>query len=163
VDYEYGRRVEEVIAAPGAVRRLTVGVIVPPRISEDQQRRIVEIVQVAAGIDGSRGDIVSVQALGSSAVGMDALESNGQGANATDTSEKSDARNVHERFWGGGELSRWQWAGALVLLLLVGVALIAALRGNRARALSAMQREQLLKEIRRTLGEDPRVQPLPNK
>lgn len=164
VDYEYGRRVEEVIAAPGALRRLTVGVIVPPRIGEDQQRRIVDIVQVAAGIDLSRGDIVSVQPLSHVANGVEDELSDGQsdapvGKAVTPMAGRDGAKS----FWRLANLTAWEMTVVLAIaLVLVGALLIVA-RSARERSLSDAQREQLLQEIRRTLGEDARVQPSPIK
>src|SRR5262249_51222404 len=70
VEYEYGKRVAEVITAPGAVTRLTVGVVVPPEIDSATQARIRELILVAAGLDVPRGDAVNVQPLGAAVLGV---------------------------------------------------------------------------------------------
>jgi flagellar M-ring protein FliF len=63
VEYEYGKRIAEVIAAPGAVTRMSIGVIVPGALSDEKRERISELVRMAAGINEGRGDAISVQAL----------------------------------------------------------------------------------------------------
>jgi flagellar M-ring protein FliF len=63
VEYQYGRRVAEVVTAPGAMARLSIGVIVPGPLAEEKRRRIAELVRVAAGFNELRGDAISVQAL----------------------------------------------------------------------------------------------------
>ncbi|HYM34752.1 MAG TPA: flagellar basal-body MS-ring/collar protein FliF [Steroidobacteraceae bacterium] len=155
VDYEYGRRVEEVIAAPGAIRRLTVGVIVPPRIGEEQQRRITDIVQVAAGIDATRGDVVSIQPL-AQVVG----ENEDKTAQAAATDEQNSAGTSTKTIDNGkgvawpNSWTREQWMiAAVVFVLLAGVLALLAKRNGRPRVLSNAKREALLQEIRQTLGD----------
>jgi flagellar M-ring protein FliF len=63
VEYQYGRRVAEVVTAPGAVARMSIGVIVPGPLAEEKRQRIAELVRVAAGFNELRGDAISVQAL----------------------------------------------------------------------------------------------------
>jgi flagellar M-ring protein FliF len=168
VDYEYGRRVEEVIAAPGAVRRLTIGIIVPPRISEEQQRRIANIVQVAAGIDESRGDIVSVQPLGQATNETVASELSETRPDVMD-SESTTTTGSNERVSAGSLWNRvvetpWMLIALAVLAAFAVLAIAGALmRGRQPRTLNSMEREQLLQEIRRTLGDDQRVVNIPAK
>jgi flagellar M-ring protein FliF len=61
--YEYGRRVEQVIAAPGGITRVSIGVIVPRELDAASLERIRELVRVVAGIDDARGDEVIVRTL----------------------------------------------------------------------------------------------------
>ena len=63
VEYQYGRRVAEVVTAPGAVSRMSIGVIVPGPLIEEKRQRITELVRMAAGFSENRGDAISVQAL----------------------------------------------------------------------------------------------------
>jgi flagellar M-ring protein FliF len=159
VEYEYGRRVEEVIAAPGAIRRITVGVIVPPRVDEVQRSRLVELVAVAAGIDEARGDLISVQALGETQViesneslrGEPAANSDGPDVIASATQDS------------GAHLSRLslERVGLGVLFILIlGLMAMLGLRRQASRKLSDAERERLLREIQQALGEDSRVTPL---
>jgi len=68
VEYQYGRRVAEVVTAPGAMARMSIGVIVPGPLAEEKRQRIAELVRVAAGFNELRGDAISVQALDELAV-----------------------------------------------------------------------------------------------
>ena len=63
VEYQYGRRVAEVVTAPGAMARMSIGVIVPGPLPQEKRERIAELVRVAAGFNELRGDAISVQAL----------------------------------------------------------------------------------------------------
>lgn len=148
VEYEYGRRIDEVIAAPGALSRLNVGVIVPGEVSEEKRLRITDLVRVAAGIDGTRGDAVSVQPLSeihSEEVTPDAL--------AVETTERSAAAPTENKSPTPGYDSR---IGTIGVALVVG--LLTALLGGALllrfgrRTLSTREREQLLDELRQSLN-----------
>lgn len=161
VEYEYGRRVEEVIAAPGAIRRVTVGVIVPPHIDQEQQQRIRELVRVAAGIDDARGDLLSVQALGqpllpapeASAV----TDADASGASASVAGGIGATRNT---VWSWPRKIQTSLLAVLIACVVFGVFAIVLVRPWRSRSLSDRQREALLDEIRRTLGEESRASQL---
>jgi flagellar M-ring protein FliF len=60
VEYQVGRRVEQVVSGPGAVERINVAVVLRQSLEVDQIDRIRDIVGVAAGIDKARGDSVAV-------------------------------------------------------------------------------------------------------
>jgi flagellar M-ring protein FliF len=173
IEYEYGRRVEEVIRSPGAVKRLTVGVVVPSGLADEQLQRIRELVLVAAGLDEARGDVVNVSRLDPSAVGVTAVGIAKPVSN--DAAAESDAAGVDAGPMtaavgkGGARLdwlhSRglWYLAAAFAALLLIAALLGIAARLWRRRSLSDRQREELLQEIRRTLSESAAVTPLHNK
>ena len=63
VEYELSKTAEQVLSTPGGIRRLSVGVIVPPTLTEDQLNRIREVVTMAVGFSAARGDAISVQPL----------------------------------------------------------------------------------------------------
>lgn len=71
IDYEIGSRRSEKIIEPGAVKRLTVAVVVngtvidgaySPR-SQDEINQIMALAQSAVGFDDERGDIVTVESM----------------------------------------------------------------------------------------------------
>lgn len=64
VDYQVGRRVEQVVSAPGGIEKINVAVVVRQSLETDQIDRIRDIVSVAAGIDKARGDGVAVYTMG---------------------------------------------------------------------------------------------------
>ena len=156
VEYEYGRKVEQVIAAPGGISRMSIGVVVPGDLGLDKQQRIAELVRMAAGVNEQRGDAISVQPLdqisGKATVADAAVETSDElpvkktsamaSANAWLPSISASARN---------------W----LLVVAVGIALLFlafARRGLRAQVralepppLSPKERENLLLEIEKAL------------
>jgi len=63
VEYEFGRRLEQVISAPGGITHMSVGVIVPGTLDDTKRQRITDLVRVAAGLNVARGDAVVVEPL----------------------------------------------------------------------------------------------------
>jgi flagellar M-ring protein FliF len=63
VEYEYGRRVEQVVSSPGNIEQMSVGVVVRGQLSDEKQARIAQLVRMAAGLNERRGDAVTVQLL----------------------------------------------------------------------------------------------------
>lgn len=61
VEYAVGRNVEQVEMPPGAIRRLTVGVLVPRGLDPQSRMRMSELVASAVGLDSARGDSLSLQ------------------------------------------------------------------------------------------------------
>ncbi len=59
-DYQVGRRVEQVVSAPGAISRVAVAVVVKGVLDQTQLDRLKDVVALAAGINKARGDAVSV-------------------------------------------------------------------------------------------------------
>jgi flagellar M-ring protein FliF len=193
VEYEYGRRVEQVIAAPGGITRVSIGVVIPIALDASTQDRIREMVKVVAGIDEARGDEVVVRTLAE--LGAEPKSGMEPDATVNDVQPATDA--VYEaadalvataveevealapepaaetpppvtaaRAQPAG-LSRllaqtasrasgvWPWVAvaSLATVLLGGVVLAWRTRG-RSEELSATERQRLLAEIRRALGDD---------
>jgi flagellar M-ring protein FliF len=62
-DYQVGRRVEQLSVAPGAVRRITVAVVVKKTMSEDQRTKLGQVVALALGLNTDRGDAIVVNTM----------------------------------------------------------------------------------------------------
>ncbi len=60
---QYGvtKKIEETVAAPGGVKRLSVAVLINDKIPAKSMPKIREAVAAASGIDTSRGDQITVQ------------------------------------------------------------------------------------------------------
>jgi len=152
VEYEYGRRIAEVIAAPGAVTRISVGVIVPGTLSEEKRTRIGELVRMAAGIDEIRGDAISVQALeqvASVQTRLEIHEDSGTTSEIAQPAAHSVAPDLPQL--GNRVLGVFGPVFAVVLLAGLVVALIA-----RPRRLSDEARRRILEEVQHALREDSR-------
>ncbi len=65
VDYQVGRRVEQVASQPGAIRRLHVVAVIRQPVSPEQGERMRELVAAAVGAVPERGDVVVVQSISS--------------------------------------------------------------------------------------------------
>lgn len=63
VEYQVGRRVEQVASQPGAIRRLQVLAVVRQPLDERQLEQMRELVSAAVGAAADRGDTVVVQSL----------------------------------------------------------------------------------------------------
>ena len=61
--YAVTKEIKQVVYAPGSVVRMSVAVAVNKILTEDEKEEIKSLVQAAAGIDTSRGDIVNVSSL----------------------------------------------------------------------------------------------------
>lgn len=62
-NYEVPKEVKKTVAAPGAIQRLSVAVMVPDYVPAAQLDDIKALVTAAAGLNTARGDVVNVAAL----------------------------------------------------------------------------------------------------
>ena len=62
-NYEVNEENQKIVASPGAIRRLTVAVLVNDTINTTQQESLLRAVSSAAGINEERGDVISVEPL----------------------------------------------------------------------------------------------------
>jgi flagellar M-ring protein FliF len=149
VEFEYGRRIDEIIAAPGAITRISVGVVVPDAITEDQRSKVTELVKMAAGIDEHRGDAITVQPL--SQLGL-APEHQGSVESASGAPQAQQQRSERR------DDSQYS-AGLIAALVLLALAVVAfgVRRRTPARALTDQERQTLLDDIQRALAEESRA------
>ncbi|MDB5750677.1 MAG: fliF [Ramlibacter sp.] len=61
VEYQTGRRVEQVVSQPGSIRRLHVVAVVRQALDGQQQEQVRKLVAAAVGASTERGDAVVVQ------------------------------------------------------------------------------------------------------
>ena len=64
VDYQVGKRVEQVVGQPGSVKRMQVLAVIKPQLSSEQIEHAKALVATATGIVPERGDVVLVQTMG---------------------------------------------------------------------------------------------------
>jgi flagellar M-ring protein FliF len=151
VEYEFGRRIEQVIAAPGGITRLSVGVVVPGALDDAKRQRIVDLVRVAAGVNLARGDAIVVEPL-------DQLATSQVPVPPTATSE---APNTHEgertvEAPAATPVTAWTRIG-MIAAAVAALALFAGLLlgrevAVRRKALTFAERQQLLLELERALA-----------
>jgi flagellar M-ring protein FliF len=63
VEYQAGRRVEQVVSQPGAVRRLHVVAVVKRPLDASQEQQVKVLLGAAVGAVHERGDVVVVQSI----------------------------------------------------------------------------------------------------
>jgi flagellar M-ring protein FliF len=155
VEYEYGRRVEQVIAAPGGITRLSVGVVVPGNLDAEKQKRVTELVRMAAGINEQRGDAIVVLPL-DQVNGKSPLPIERQDAVVAEAAEQGPQVAAERAAVLPAPREAIAWAalaGALVLLLLLARHLLTRSRASMPKALSDREREALLLEVQKALEE----------
>ena len=154
VEYQAGRRVEQVVSQPGTIRRLHVVALLRQPLDADQQEQVRRLVAAAVGASLERGDTVVVQSFGAApAAALPAMEQVGASSAvaANPTAVVS--------------LDPWT-AASVALLLLVLAAFTLRLRGRKpsglaaARQLSASERHAALRRVEDWLQEDRSAQPL---
>ena len=133
------------IAAPGAITRLSVGVVVPDQVTEEKRHQILELVKMAAGINEARGDAITVQPL-SQVEPATADE-------ATQAAEEPEA--THEPSAAARpQFDSWTLVVIGGLLLLAVVAVVANSRGSKRQPLSPQDRQRVLDAIQQALAQD---------
>ncbi len=157
VEYEYGRRVEQVIAAPGGITRISVGVVVPGALTTEKQQRITELVRMAAGINEQRGDAVVVQPLDQLG-GRVPVAAISQQAQVVAAPLRVAAVPISAGSFGLAQVpvAGWMMAG-LIAVLIVALVLIRRRRDGASRReeyppLEPQERQLLLLEIEQVLG-----------
>ncbi len=152
-EYDYGRRVEQVVAAPGGVTRLSIGVIVPGNMDLATQQRIEDLVRVAAGLNETRGDVVVVQNL--DGIGSEGSVALPAAADPLAAIEAAVPAVVPAAAPAAAAAVRWQpwypWAGGAALLLIIVMVLLLRRGGTDAR-LSDDERARLLADVKASLA-----------
>lgn len=160
LEYEFGRRIEQVAAAPGALTRLSVSLIVPGEMTSEREARLQQLIRAAVGIDVTRGDTVVVDSLERVSGGPgsdDAMTERTGGTNWEDKTAPEPAASMDVT---GDKLvmSKALWvslaAGLVFLLVLIAMMTRQSRTGVR---LSEQGREALLADIVATL-ESPRAE-----
>lgn len=145
VEYAVGRNVEQVDMPPGAIRRLTVGVLVPRGLDLQSRTRMSELVASAVGLDATRGDTISLQELPTLAT-----EPEAPGAAPIIARAAAEARTVPV-----ARVLQVAAAATLAVVLLLILAVRIAIARGRAqgiRPLTVQQRERLLADLQEWLN-----------
>jgi flagellar M-ring protein FliF len=150
VEYQVGRRVEQVATEPGAIRRLHVVAVVGPRLDEKQLAQTRELVAAAVGAVPERGDSVVVQTL------------HAFGSAPTDDAPPPVQRiHVPAAMDSGAVrpegLTTAQVTGAAILLLAISAGLLVAWASARRRsgALDPRRRDALLAQVQEWINQPP--------
>jgi flagellar M-ring protein FliF len=147
VEYELSKSGEQVLSTPGGIRRISVGVIVPQSLTDDQLARVRDVVAMAVGFNSERGDAITVQPLSRL---MTQQVPSAQPAAAAATDQAPAPQHTAPALWRFDDFQT-ELALAGGVLLVIGTAVFFARRRADRRALqgqlSARERQQLLLEI----------------
>ncbi|NVE01862.1 flagellar basal-body MS-ring/collar protein FliF, partial [Massilia sp. BJB1822] len=149
-DYQVGRRVEQQVSASGQLKRMTIAVLVKQPLNEGQLERLKEVVALATGFNGGRGDAIVVQSMEQFAAPGARAEAPAAAAEAPAGAAPAPDKALPQQ-------------AVNVLLVLLAAVLLAALLAWLARRrrpagvarLDAAQREQMLHNVRQWIGAVP--------
>ena len=133
-NYEVNERVEEVIKAPGAVRRLTVAVFVD-NVQPQQHAAIERAVRAASGLDMARGDVIAVENLPFDKTLMDQMAAEREAV----------ARKEQETMWV--EVGKYATIVIVVLLTMVFIRALVRPRIVRERILVEVAGAPVVEEV----------------
>jgi flagellar M-ring protein FliF len=152
VEYEYSKSAEQVLSTPGSIRRVSVGVIVPENLTEDQLARVRDVIAMSVGFNAERGDALTVQSLSRI---VSQLKETGGAENdpvvgSTPPSVSTPQHRVTGVTWLRGTTEQWLTFAAVVLIAVLVVVFLPRRRVLPAdlQRLSAPERRQLLEDMR---------------
>ena len=157
VDYQNGRKVEQIVSTPGSIVRISVGVLLPHAMSEDRLNGIREVIKMAAGLNAGRGDAIavySVEQLASGGVApatIPILQHLPSDPHESSVVTKTKMANPHNDKFIVIIVS-------LLVVLGVSIAGMRWFRGSRGRALSSDEREILLRNLQKWMESGVSVQ-----
>ena len=62
-EYKLGKKIKQVVSAPGGVRQISVGIVVPGDTPKSRIHKIEQLVAASVGLDTKRGDQIVVHAV----------------------------------------------------------------------------------------------------
>jgi flagellar M-ring protein FliF len=151
VEYELSKSGEQVLSTPGGIRRISVGVIVPQSLTDDQLARIRDIVGMAVGFNPDRGDAISIEPLSRIMTKPTVSPAPATANTAADAPPAvTTERPVKKEWWPGDTVTRTAlFAGVLLLVgFVIAIATRRAEQNTLERRLSARERQQLLTELK---------------
>jgi flagellar M-ring protein FliF len=149
VEYEYGRRVEQVVSSPGNIEQMSVGVVVRGQLSAEKQARIAQLVRMAAGLNERRGDAVTVQPLEAAEARAASPEPAAAAIGAVPTPILPPAKPQTS---AAPALALWAGAAGVTAGVLVILLALRRRESVAARPLTAAARAALLIELQQTFA-----------
>ncbi|MFZ6756296.1 flagellar basal-body MS-ring/collar protein FliF [Undibacterium sp. Ji50W] len=151
VEYQVGRKVEQVISAAGAVNHLNIAVVVHHSLQPSQQERLKELLAAAVGIDKARGDIIAVYSVEQ----ISTIPSTEVASSTKETlidevplplPGKAVADTASQGFVYKNEYIVWTLAGLAGFFLII-LAIRLTRRAAPVRSLSEHERKRLLAQV----------------
>jgi len=153
-DYAYGKKIEQVVGSPGGVKRLSVGVLLPATFDETKIAKIREIVAMAVGFNAQRGDGIAIQQIAASTKAETVVTQPGGLQMAVVPSIDLAPSAVHPT---PVDVNGIMAASFLKALLVIVAALVVVWALFRRKRLSAVEREQMLRELQTWLDKSKKT------
>jgi flagellar M-ring protein FliF len=134
VEYQLGRKVEQVVSAPGGVRRINVGVLLSAPLAAEQAQSLRQVIAMAVGLDAARGDDIAFSWVNGAVKQSPPLRQ------PESVAAVRAAPALPQPDW-------WPLAAGVGLLVLLPVGLLAARRRREPR-LSDKEREEILARLK---------------
>lgn len=142
-EYVHGRKVEQIIGAPGSIKHLSVGVILPAEIGDVKLDKLSKVIEMAVGLNADRGDALAMYSVDRGQLSPVA------GANQAPPGgpvEGGNAKSEHvEPTAMSGETILLVLAVLAIFAVVVGAALF--FRKNALPRLSEQERQRVLTDI----------------
>jgi len=162
VEFQHGKRIEQIVTAPGAIRRLSVGVVLPETLPAAQALKLTEVVSMAVGLNQARGDGIAVYSLETLA----SARQEGQSAASREQDlppvvvaaamRPAVAENGGTMLPARDQLGYTYALPAALLILLASLALLFVRRRQRGTVcLSDNERVRMLRELQEWLAPRP--------
>jgi flagellar M-ring protein FliF len=156
VEYQVGKRVEQVVSQPGSIRRLQVVAVVRKALDATQEEQLKRVLAAAVGASPERGDTVIVQALGvnNSATSVHATAQDE--ALSFEKTGSSIATMPTNPEAGGALVVKWMAATLLLVAALLAVWTMHRQRKGAvpAAAMSDDQRQAALRQVQVWMHQD---------
>lgn len=151
-EYKVGRVVEQIVFAPGAIKKVSVGVMLPTDTDAAKLSKIREMVSMAVGLTPSRGDAIAVYSV-ENYVRRKSIETS-RDANtqpeSTDNKAISSAA-INKSLDSGNPLLFWI-LGAGFIAVFVSLVLVLNRKFStstfKSKSLTSKERSELLSQIR---------------
>lgn len=153
IEYAHSISTKEVQYAPGRIKRISVGVLVPDTLTTDQIKRLRNVVAAAMGFDAARGDNIQLAAWHFNSKTAGTLPKASPVRSPADSQSVSIPASDTRQFPDIFKPVDLVGLGAALLLLLLVIYRVTAKRNAPAARLSAPQREAILNDLRSWLAE----------
>ncbi len=163
VDYQVGRKVEQVVSQPGSIRQLQVAVVVRKALNDDQIEQVRKIVAAAAGFSKERGDTVEIQSLTGLVSSAESSMMTADNSKSKDVGPSDERARVDTKISNGSTNSLQSIVVGLALFLVLALAALIALLTrkrilpNQKALLTNDQREKALFQIQNWLQHDKKI------
>lgn len=147
VEYVHGRQVEQIVSEPGAVKRISVGILVPGTGDSYQAERLKQVVANAVGLNPSRGDAIAFSWIGSNGKKL-----SGDGLTTLPQSPVAGRQKPAEAIDADARVMHLLWIAVAALFILLLVALYLVRRRSQINqtpaSLSSREREEILARVK---------------